>query len=671
MFDALGEAVIITDLEGRVVLWNRAAEQLYGWQAAEAIGQNIVELTPSDLSREQATEIMARLSRGETWEGEFVVRHRDGTPFAAWVSDGPYLDDAGELAGVIGLSRALGVARSIENHLDLLVQLSASLGTSLDYAEAVKQVTAALAPAFADICTIIILDEADGPRRMALTSINGAKETLHEELGRVSLSPRVAELWERTLSGRRAELVPDLLAYLSAGCTEKDAYTAAIERLGIHTVLVAPLVARGKASGVLTFGMLARTGRKFVPADTRFAEALGHRVGLAIDNARVYTRLRASEAEAKEAYQRARAAEQRKDEFLAMLGHELRNPLAPIVTALSLMRLRRQPSREEEIIRRQTTHLVRLVDDLLDVARITRGNIDLKRQRLEIALTIHRAIEIASPLIELRSHHLAIDVPSAGLTVDGDPTRLAQIVSNLLVNAAKYTEPGGHIRVRAWRDDDTVAIAITDDGIGISAEALGDIFEPFVQGHQAPDRPIGGLGIGLTLVRNFVEAHGGAVAAASGGLGRGTELVVRLPFADPGTEAPPVPPSLDPAEGVSTDDRLRVLVVDDNDDAAEVTAEALRHFGHEIITAGDGPTALRIAASFRPDVAVLDIGLPVMDGFELAQELRLLTPALRLVAVTGYGQPEDRARGEKAGFAAYLVKPIDLDALMRAIARKA
>jgi PAS domain S-box-containing protein len=361
----------------------------------------------------------------------------------------------------------------------------------------------------------------------------------------------------------------------------------------------------------------------------------------------------------------AEAANRAKDEFLAMLGHELRNPLAPIATALELLRLQGDGSLGPELamIERQLRHVQRLVDDLLDVSRITRGKIELARRPAALARIVADAIEGASPLLERRKHRLVVDVPD-DLVVDGDPTRLTQVVANLLTNAAKFTPEQGRIEVSAAREgDDGVALRVRDTGAGIAPELLPNVFDLFTQGQRQLDRAQGGLGIGLTLVRNLVEAHGGTVEARSDGPGKGAEFVIRLPAAGQGAPAGDPRPSRPRRR---TERPRRVLVVDDNLDAAEALAWLLRAVGHEVAIAHDGPQALRVAADFAPEVAVLDLGLPVMDGYELAERLRERGTG-HLIAVTGYGQDRDRARARAAGFAAHLVKPVDAATLCGAV----
>jgi signal transduction histidine kinase/ActR/RegA family two-component response regulator len=365
----------------------------------------------------------------------------------------------------------------------------------------------------------------------------------------------------------------------------------------------------------------------------------------------------------------AESANRAKDDFLAMLGHELRNPLAPIATAVHLIKLRSGPelAREIEVIERQMQHLMRLLDDLLDVFRITRGKLVLRRERVEISAAISKAVEIASPLLDERRHSLGLDVPSTGLGVFGDEVRLAQIVGNLLTNAAKFTEPGGRITVAAAREDRHVVIRVRDNGIGIAPEMLQHVFEPFEQLQRSVERSRGGLGIGLTLVRRLVELHGGTVEARSEGPGRGSEFVVRLPLVEAPAPASAAPPPAAPAPTRTARSR-RILLVDDNPDAVHLLGTVLRDLGHDVGIAFDGPEALAEAARFHPDIAILDIGLPVMDGYELASRLREeLTDPPYLIAVSGYGQEHDRARSARAGFARHFVKPVDIDELVESV----
>jgi len=357
-----------------------------------------------------------------------------------------------------------------------------------------------------------------------------------------------------------------------------------------------------------------------------------------------------------------------KDEFLAMLGHELRNPLAPILTALDLMQLRAPEmfERERTVIQRQVRHVVRLVDDLLDISRITRGAIELHRDDLDVADTIGKAIEIVSPLLEERKHELVTSFPR-GLVVNADAVRLAQVVANLLTNAAKYTERGGVISVSAAREGDRIAIRVVDNGVGIAADVLPHVFETFYQSRQAIDRSQGGLGLGLAIVRTLVELHGGTVEGTSAGAGKGSEFTVWLPAVEVVEHVRPARGT--PIKGAWPLRTESILIVDDNADALSMLADALESRGLLIHRAHDAPSALAEARKRMPKIALLDIGLPVMDGYELGRRLREI-PGLeniRLVAVTGYGQASDLEKSKAAGFDAHLVKPISLDKVQRTI----
>lgn len=366
----------------------------------------------------------------------------------------------------------------------------------------------------------------------------------------------------------------------------------------------------------------------------------------------------------------AELTNQAKDQFLAILGHELRNPLAPIQTALELMTLRGEPGglRERAVIERQVTHMSRLVDDLLDVSRFSRGQIELRREPFEVATAITRAIEAASPLLERGRHVLHLGVPSDGLQIDADLTRISQVFGNLVSNAAKYTPAGGSIAVTAVREGNDVVVRVRDSGVGITASLLPQVFHRFIQKPQDNARAEGGLGLGLAIVKSLVELHGGKVAASSAGHGKGAEFTVWLPAVDrlPAVtgHSATAPSVVDTAGGSC------ILLVDDNQDAAEALRDALVALGHTVIIANDGPSALRAVRDVKPTIGLLDIGLPVMDGYELARLLlddRHLS-GIRLIAITGYGLAEDRSRSRAAGFEAHLVKPVSLKTVTDAIA---
>lgn len=378
-----------------------------------------------------------------------------------------------------------------------------------------------------------------------------------------------------------------------------------------------------------------------------------------------------------------RSADRRKDDFLATLAHELRNPLAPLRTGLDVLDgSTTDPSarRALGVMQRQLAHMVRLIDDLLDVSRITRGKLELKRERVTLGRVVDAAVEALRPQIAAAGHELRLDVQGATAALDADPTRLAQVVGNLLSNASKYTPTGGKLELstRVVADDArdggaggggaAVEIVVRDTGVGLEPARLDDVFEMFNQVESAIDRAQGGLGIGLALVRSFVEMHGGTVCATSEGLGKGTTFVVRLPIAE-GAEEPAH--ASGPRAPVESDGRRRVLVVDDNVDAAELLSFMLEQGGYVTTTAGDGPAAIAAVRADAPDVVILDIGLPGMSGYEVARALRG-DPAARkllLVALTGWGSAEDKRKAEDAGFDLHLTKPVDGKALFGALER--
>ncbi|TAK86408.1 MAG: PAS domain-containing hybrid sensor histidine kinase/response regulator [Betaproteobacteria bacterium] len=367
------------------------------------------------------------------------------------------------------------------------------------------------------------------------------------------------------------------------------------------------------------------------------------------------------------------SADRQKDEFLAMLSHELRNPLAPMRNALYLLeRAQQDPETMQmarDVMERQMHQLVRLVDDLLDVSRIIRGKIELRRDRIDIGAVVARAVETAQPVIDAHGHAINVSLPERPLQVEGDMVRLAQVLANLLTNAAKYSGSASRIEVIVRGEGGDALIVVRDQGVGIPHELLPRIFDLFVQGEHTLARSQGGLGIGLTLAKRLVEMHGGSVAASSAGPGRGSEFSVRLPLAPEGARADPMHAAR--PETAAPGARKRLLVVDDNVDAAETIARLLRLAGYEAECVYDGPSALEAAERREPDIVVLDIGLPGMDGYEVARRLRARFHRLPLIAVTGYGQDSDRKRSAQAGFNHHFTKPVDPLELERFIARLA
>jgi signal transduction histidine kinase/CheY-like chemotaxis protein len=420
----------------------------------------------------------------------------------------------------------------------------------------------------------------------------------------------------------------------------------------LRGLLAAPFISRtGKNLGLIQLS--DKHEGDFSETDEAILVQLAHIASVAIENARLYEKLREQH--------------RRKDEFLATLAHELRNPLAPIRNGLQIMQLagdnRQAFQSAREMMSRQVQYMVRLIDDLLDLSRISRGKIELRRESVELATVLHNAIETSRPLIQAAGHELSVELPPTRVWLNADPTRMAQVVANLLNNAAKYTHEPGHIWLSAAQEGDTAVIRVRDSGIGIPRDMLPRIFDMFVQIDAATGLAQGGLGIGLTLVKTLVVMHQGTVEARSEGPGKGSEFIVRLPMI---TESLGIqsPKQKDGLPSVRSPAR-RVLVVDDNVNAAQSLVLFLKMMGHDTALAHDGPSALEVARSYRPELVLLDIGLPGLNGYEVARRLRQqpgLCDAV-LVAITGWGQDEDRRRGKEAGFDYHLTKPADPAAL--------
>jgi CheY-like chemotaxis protein/two-component sensor histidine kinase len=363
-------------------------------------------------------------------------------------------------------------------------------------------------------------------------------------------------------------------------------------------------------------------------------------------------------------------ADRRKDEFLAMLAHELRNPLAPILNSVEVLRLLAPPDPQvrqaRDVVERQVKHIVRLVDDLLDLSRITQGRVVLRKERLDLATVVAQAIQTSGPLIEARQHQLSVSLPTEPLPMFVDQARFVQVLVNLLNNAARYTNPGGQIWLTGAREDDQVVVRVKDTGLGVPPEMLGRIFDLFIQVDRSAERSQSGLGVGLTLVQRLVQLHGGSVSAHSAGLNQGSEFEVRLPLA--GAEAPPVGPPQE-QEGQREVSSRHVLIIEDNTDGRETLEMLLKLLGHRVEVAEDGPKGVDLALAARPEVALIDLGLPTLDGYEVAQRVRAaLGDRIYLIALTGFGQAEDRRRTLEAGFNTHLVKPVDLEELTRLLA---
>jgi signal transduction histidine kinase/ActR/RegA family two-component response regulator len=530
-------------------------------------------------------------------------------------------------------------------------------------ASAVTDLARLLVPFLADLGAVTVLDDQDRPARTEIAWANPGGHTVsHDSVSGAPAHPALRDAIRQAAMSQKPIQLP------AAGSAAHVPVESAAEtdrqrdRYGhLCSALVLPICARGKTLGTLTLAMISH-GQRRDRIDHALAEDLAARAAAAMDNARLYRQIQ--------------DRDRRKNEFLAMLAHELRNPLAPIRNAIEIVRALDVKDPEltwaGEVISRQVESMVRLVDDLLDMSRIAGGKIQLQKEEIDVASVVSRAVEISRPLIDARKHSLTVTLPEERILVDGDPVRLAQVIANLLNNAAKYTGEGGRIDLRVGREANLAVFRVRDSGIGIPAEMLTNVFDLFTQVDQSLDRSQGGLGIGLTLVRRLVEMHGGTVEVSSEGPDRGSEFTIRLPaFAETTPTAPirgngaiPLP-----AQGAS----CRILVVDDNEDSARTLAKLLRQQGHDVSVAHDGPSAVESASALLPDVVLLDIGLPGLNGYDVARRIREDCRENHpfLVAITGYGQDSDRHRSREAGFDSHLIKPVDLDQLRRLLISRA
>ncbi len=598
------DAIFSKTLEGQITSWNGGAERLFGYSAAEAIGRSIMMIVPADRTDEERS-LLARIRQGQRVQHSETVRvAKDGRRIDVSVTVSPVRDVKGCIIG------ASAVNRDITNRKRAEAALLESEGRFHALADNISQLAWMTDETGAIVWYNQRWFDYTGTTFQEMQGWGWKKVHAPDHVDRVvdkfTRCIRSGEVWEDTFPLRGKD--GQYRWFLSRAVPIRDASGKALRWFGTNTDVT----------------------------------------------------------QQREAEEALRDADHRKDEFLATLAHELRNPLAPITNSLHILRLSDDvaPTLEKvrEILERQTNHLARLVDDLLDVSRITQGKIELRKEVIELAAVIRSAVEVSRPLVDAGRHQLAISLPREPIVLSADPTRLAQVVANLLNNAARYTSHGGQIWLTAEVDQQEVVIHVRDNGRGISAEGLLRVFDKFVQvGGDA--RTHGGLGIGLTLARSLVELHGGRIEAHSEGSGLGSEFTIRLPLGVP--TSPIAPSHIRPHAEPATTTTRRILIVDDARDTAYILSKLLETLGHDVAVADSGASALEFARRERPDVVISDIGMADMDGYELARQLRR-EPGLQgivLVALTGYGQERDRWRALEAGFDLHVVKPVGLQAL--------
>jgi len=552
------------------------------------------------------------------------------------------------------LTRAYDNLREQQSDLTFLLSASTLLSESMDYERNLTILARLSLPKLGEWCAIDIVQENDkgvmALRRITSQHRDPQMQALLTEMDRRYPHLRDAPAGPANVvrTGQK-ELINIASDEIIASLAEDEEHLQMLRQLGFRSVMIVPLMARGRRLGAMSF--YSSRDRQFDLTDLDLAEDLTRRAAYYVDNAQLY--------------QQVRAADRRKDEFLATLAHELRNPLAPIMNAFEILRKRVGDHPEldplHETVRRQIQHLVRLINDLVDVSRITRGKIALRMERVRLETLVHQAVDTSQPLIDARRQKLTLNLSPEPLWLSADPARLVQVIANLLNNASKYTHAGGCIWLITEREGEQAILRVRDNGSGIETDLLPQVFDLFTQGDRSLDRVQGGLGIGLTIVRSLVEDHHGQVVAFSEGQGRGSEFVVRLPIIAEGAR-----PELAEPQGVRAGPPRRIVVVEDNRDARETLERLLALDGHAVLTADDGPTGLERILSTRPEVALVDVGLPRLDGYGVASEVRKqLGSAVQLVALTGYGNPEDRQRAFLSGFDSHLVKPVTLDDLRR------
>jgi PAS domain S-box-containing protein len=629
-------------VDGIILRVNQAELDMLGYARDEFVGHHIAEF---HVDRQVIDDILTRLSRGEVIHNyEARLRCKNGSIKDVLLTSSVYWED-GKFIHTRCFTRDITDQKQAEEALAFFAKASTTLAALVDHRSALQQSARIAVPYLADWCVVYVVDEHGDIEYHAHAHRDPSKEQLltqmltHSPLDWNSNTATV-----RALRTGQPQLMPELPEAFLDSVAQSEEHRLIIRELGPRAVISVPLKIRDRTVGVI--GLVScDPNRRYTEREVKLAEKLAERVATAVDNSRLFHAVK--------------EANRQKDEFLAMLAHELRNPLAAIRYAVALGQMSNGDSTSElfEIIDRQTQSLAHLIDDLLDVSRISGDKVTLRKEPIDVATIINRAAATVRPLIEQKQHELCLDFPDEPIVLYVDPTRAEQIVANLLTNAGKYTQPGGRVTVRARRQGQEAVINVIDTGVGLPPEMISRVFDLFTQADRTLDRSEGGLGIGLTVARKLAEMHGGTISAASEGLGKGATFTVRFPLSNEpignGESSAPATPLCD-------QEKYRVLVVDDNRDTATSCALLLKKMGHEVETAYDGLAAIEAARTYRPQVLFLDIGLPGMNGYEVARTLREEGFQNELfVAVSGYGQPDDRRRSREAGFDRHLVKPID------------
>jgi PAS domain S-box-containing protein len=662
------DAILTKTLDGILTSWNPGAQRIFGYTADEMLGKSVTVLIPDDHLDEEAA-ILKRLRRGERIDHYSTVRRRkDGSLIHVSLTVSPIKDASGHIVGASKIARDVTEQKRAEDALrdqnrvlELLEATGRSIASKLDLQSILQTVTDSATQLTGARFGAFFFNTVDARgESFVLYTLSGAAREAFEKFG----LPRNTPVFRPTFIGEGIVRSGDITNDARYG-TMAPHHGMPKGHLPVRSYLAVPVISRtGEVMGGLFFGH--PDPDIFTERAERLASGVAVQAAIAMDNARLYEAAQREIDNREQAEAALRETDQRKDQFLATLAHELRNPLAPIRQAAVISKASgatdAQKRWSHDVISRQVHHMSLLLDDLLDISRVTRGTLELRIEMTDLAAVVDAAIETARPAIDAKGHAFSAELPAEPLHFAADPLRLAQVLSNLLTNAAKYTDPGGEIRLRASADDESVTIEVSDTGVGLAPETLRRVFEMFSQVKSAQDRSEGGLGIGLALTKGLVELHGGTVEARSVGVGQGSQFVVRLPrrsvTVGKGAAAKPS------ASRLVT--KRRVLIADDNRDAAESLALLLSMEGHQVTVVHDGREALRVLQSEMPEVALLDIGMPELTGYEVARQVRQgsLGREVTLIAVTGWGQGTDKARALAAGFNHHFTKPVEPELLL-------
>jgi PAS domain S-box-containing protein len=667
------DAIISKTLDGVITSWNRGAERIFGYSAQEIVGQPVTVLIPPELLDEEPV-ILERLKRGERIDHFETVRLRKGgASLNVSLTVSPLRDATGVIVGASKIARDITLQKRVEREAreqatvqGLLNTTSAAISAQLDLQALLQTVTDAatqLSGARYGAFFYNVADDKGGSYQ--LSALSGAPREAFERFG----LPRNTPLFAPTFTGTGIVRSSDITADPRYGQLAPH-HGMPAGHLRVCSYLAVPVVARsGAVLGGLFFGH-PEPG-VFTERSEQLVAGIAAQASIGLLNAQLYEAAQREIATREKAEAALIEMDRRKDEFLATLAHELRNPLAPIRQAALISSAEgateAQKRWSHEVISRQVHHMSLLLEDLLDISRITRGMLALRIERTDLSTVIDAAVETARPALDAKAHDLTIELPPEPLQLDVDPMRLAQVLSNLLTNAAKYTDAHGKIRIHGTRVGDEIVIGVADNGIGIASESLEAVFAMFSQVKATQDRSDGGLGIGLALSKGLVALHGGTIRARSAGPGQGSEFVVRLPAGDSDRAVGDVQAER-PAEPPGSP--RRVLIADDNCDGAETLAILMRIEGHEVTVVYDGPSALAAFDTFQPDAVLLDIGMAGMSGYDVARQLRRKAArrAVMLVAITGWGQDSDKARAKAAGFDHHFTKPVEPGQLIALVA---